>query len=42
MAKQNVTYTFENPNRDGVFEQILQQLLIEKLATQQREEHEKA
>ena len=37
MAKQCVTYTFENPNRDESFERVLQQILIDKLAAQERE-----
>lgn len=37
MEKQRVTYTFENPNRDEVLERVLQQILIDKLAAQQRE-----
>lgn len=37
MAKQCVTYTFENPNRDEVLERVLQQILIDKLAAQARE-----
>ena len=37
MAKQCVTYTFENPNRDEVLELVLQQILIDKLA-QEREQ----
>jgi hypothetical protein len=38
MAKQCVTYTFENPNRDEVLERVLQQILIDKLAAQEREQ----
>lgn len=34
MAKQHVTYTFENPNRAEVFEQVFRQILIDKLAAQ--------
>ena len=37
MAKQCVTYIFENPNRDEVLERMLQQILIDKLAAQKRE-----
>ena len=37
MAKQCVTYTFDNPNRDEVLERVLQQILIDKLAAQERE-----
>lgn len=37
MAKQCVNYTFENPNRDKVLERVLQQILIDKLAAQERE-----
>ena len=38
MAKQCVTYTFENPNRSEDFERVFQKILIEKLAAQQRDE----
>jgi hypothetical protein len=38
MAKQCVTYTFENPNRDEVLERVLQQIVIDKLAAQEREQ----
>lgn len=38
MVKQCVTYTFENPNRDEVLERVLQQILIDKLAAQEREQ----
>ena len=38
MAKQCVTYTFENPNRDESFERVLQQIVIDKLAAQQLEQ----
>ena len=34
MAKQHVTYTFENPNRAEAFEQVFRQILIDKLAAQ--------
>lgn len=37
MGKQYVTYTFVNPNRDEVVERILLQILIDKLAAQQRD-----
>lgn len=38
MVKQCVTYTFENPNRDEVLERVLQQIVIDKLAAQEREQ----
>ena len=38
MAKQCVTYTFENPNRDASFERVLQQIVIDKLSAQQLEQ----
>ena len=38
MAKQCVNYTFENPNRGEVLERVLQQILIDKLAAQEREQ----
>lgn len=38
MVKQCVNYTFENPNRDEVLERVLQQILIDKLAAQEREQ----
>lgn len=34
MEKKTLTFTFENPNRNGAFEQMLQMILIEKLAQQ--------
>ena len=37
MEKQYINFTFENPNRDEVFERVLQQILIDKLA-QEREQ----
>lgn len=39
MAKQIVTYIFENPNRDEQFEQVFRQILLDKLAAQERQEH---
>ena len=38
MEKQYINFTFENPNRDGVLERVLQQILIDKLAAQEREQ----
>lgn len=37
MEKQYINFTFENPNRDEVLERVLQQILIDKLAAQERE-----
>ena len=34
MAKQHVTYTFENPNRAEDFERVFRQILTDKLAAQ--------
>lgn len=38
MEKQRIYFTFVNPNRDESFERVLQQLLIDKLAAQEREQ----
>mgnify|MGYP003295950215 CR=1 FL=1 len=38
MEKQHVIYTFENPNADETFARVFQQILIDKLAAQQRDE----
>ena len=38
MEKQHINFTFENPNRDEVLERVLQQILIDKLAAQEREQ----
>lgn len=38
MEKQRITFTYENPNRDEVVERVLQQILIDKLAAQDREQ----
>lgn len=38
MEKQYINFTFENPNRDEVLERVLQQILIDKLAAQEREQ----
>ena len=37
MEKQHINFTFVNPNRDEVLERVLQQILIDKLAAQERE-----
>ena len=37
MEKQYINFTFENPNRDEVLERVLQQIVIDKLAAQERE-----
>lgn len=34
MEKQHITYSFENPNRQETFIQLLRQILLEKLAAQ--------
>ena len=38
MEKQYINFTFENPNRDEVVERVLQQIVIDKLAAQEREQ----
>lgn len=38
MAKQHVTYTFENPNRDEAFERVFLQILIDKLTARRQEQ----
>ena len=38
MEKQYINFTFENPNRDEVLERVLQQILIDRLAAQEREQ----
>ena len=38
MEKQYINFTFVNPNRDEVLERVLQQILIDKLAAQEREQ----
>ena len=38
MEKQHINFTFENPNRDEVLERVLQQILIDTLAAQEREQ----
>lgn len=38
MTKQRLMFTFEDPNRDGVFVQVLRRVLIDKLTARQREE----
>ena len=38
MEKQYINFTFVNPNRDEVLERVLQQILIDKLAVQEREQ----
>ena len=38
MEKQRIYFTFVNPNRGESFERVLQQILIDKLAAQEREQ----
>ena len=38
MAKQTLTYTFENPNRADVVEKMLRKILMDKLAAQDQKD----